>query len=334
MISIARHQHNQGSIPFAATALSLGVIAALLASIAPIAFSIATVFLFAGPHNWIELRYFLSRLPARFAKMRSFFLVSFGGLAVLVTLYLSLVFLVQSGLVPEPVRNCSLVVWNSLLVLWIVGLAKIAGNHSHGGAWGAVVPLGLAVCALATVWPEFFWLTLVYAHPLIGLWILDSEIARSRPAWRKAYHLCLLSIPVLLALIWGHLANSPHLSQSTPVTWQIAQHAGAGLLSGLSSHLLVSTHTFLEMLHYGVWLLAVPLVSAGWQSYRPKSIPLTCRSPFSKGLVSVVLAVSSLAVVALWYAFASNFAVAREFYFTLAIIHVLAEIPFLFRSLV
>ena len=40
--------------------------------------------------------------------------------------------------------------------------------------------------------------------------------------------------------------------------WRITQHAGAQLLPNISSHVLVTTHVFLEMLHYGVWLIALP----------------------------------------------------------------------------
>src|SRR6266542_399234 len=64
---------------FAAVSLSLAVLAALLAGWAPLGFSIVTVFLFAGPHNWIEGRYFLERLPARWGKLRAFFLLGLGG---------------------------------------------------------------------------------------------------------------------------------------------------------------------------------------------------------------------------------------------------------------
>ncbi len=42
----------------------------------PIAFSIATVFLFAGPHNWFEARYILGRLPAQAGKLWGFFTLS------------------------------------------------------------------------------------------------------------------------------------------------------------------------------------------------------------------------------------------------------------------
>ena len=55
---------------FAAGALLLAGGAALLAGWAPLGFSIVTVFLFAGPHNWIELRYFLTRTPARWGRLR------------------------------------------------------------------------------------------------------------------------------------------------------------------------------------------------------------------------------------------------------------------------
>ena len=51
--------------------LALACAAALLAGWLPLGFSIVTVFLFAGPHNWIEARYFLTRLPARWGRLRT-----------------------------------------------------------------------------------------------------------------------------------------------------------------------------------------------------------------------------------------------------------------------
>lgn len=50
---------------FAGAALALACAAAALAGWAPLGFSVVTVFLFAGPHNWLEFRYFLNRMPAR-----------------------------------------------------------------------------------------------------------------------------------------------------------------------------------------------------------------------------------------------------------------------------
>src|ERR1044071_1144276 len=59
--------------------MSAGLSAAL-ASLLPLQMSILTVFLFAGPHNWFEARYFLMRLPARFGRSRNFFIVAFAGI--------------------------------------------------------------------------------------------------------------------------------------------------------------------------------------------------------------------------------------------------------------
>src|SRR6185437_14086158 len=71
------------TISFSAIAVLCVVAAAAFASWLPLQVSIITLFLFAGPHNWFELRYFLMRLPVRFGRSRNFFLAAFAGLAVL-----------------------------------------------------------------------------------------------------------------------------------------------------------------------------------------------------------------------------------------------------------
>ena len=71
---------------FALATLFLAAGAAFLAGWAPVGFSIVTVFLFAGPHNWIEFRYFLSRMPGRWGPLRGFFLFSFAGVFALLYL--------------------------------------------------------------------------------------------------------------------------------------------------------------------------------------------------------------------------------------------------------
>jgi hypothetical protein len=67
-------------LALAATMLGIATLAAVLAGWIPIYFSIATVFLFAGPHNWFEARYILGRLPARAGKLFGFFTLSFVGI--------------------------------------------------------------------------------------------------------------------------------------------------------------------------------------------------------------------------------------------------------------
>lgn len=64
---------------FAAAMLALVAAAAVLAGWFPLGFSIAIVFLFAGPHNWLEARYFMTRMPARWGRLRGFFTLGIAG---------------------------------------------------------------------------------------------------------------------------------------------------------------------------------------------------------------------------------------------------------------
>jgi len=332
MISIATVKPKSTALEFSAFSLTLVCVAALLAFCAPIGFSIATVFLFAGPHNWIELRYFLSRLPARFGKLKTFFAISFTGLLLLLASYGALTYLASARLVTGSVTGTLLATWDCLFIAWIISLTLVAARAQKNRDWGLAVPAGLFSMAMVWLSPACFGLCLVYLHPLVGMWILDREIERSRPEWRQSYHLCLLSIPILLIIIWCHLFNAPSLDSANGLTMQITKYAGAGILPNTSSHLLVTTHTFLEMIHYGIWLLAIPIVSSGWQGWRPRAIPLTSRSMAAKKLVPILFALSSYATVVLWISFALNYSITRDVYFTLAMAHVLAEIPFLLKT--
>jgi hypothetical protein len=88
--------------------------------------------------------------------------------------------------------------------------------------------------------------------------------------------------------------------------------------------MLVSVHLFLEMLHYGVWIVAVPLLSRKfWNVAKVKT-----GSPRT-----VLLVVGLVGVAILWLGFATNYTDTRDLYFTIAIAHVLAEAPFLLKTL-
>src|SRR6186997_2850938 len=87
-----------GARLFVAIVLACLLASATLASWLPLQLSIATLFLFAGPHNWFELRYFLMRLPVRFGRSRNFFITAFAGLAVLTCTYVSLPFIYNARL--------------------------------------------------------------------------------------------------------------------------------------------------------------------------------------------------------------------------------------------
>src|SRR5262245_53945882 len=97
---------------FAAITLGLAVAAAILAGWVPLGFSIVTVFLFAGPHNWIEFRYFLSRMPARWGRLRGFFLLGIGGVLGLTSSYAVLAWIDLSAYWGEAGCPTAFAAWN------------------------------------------------------------------------------------------------------------------------------------------------------------------------------------------------------------------------------
>ena len=114
---------------FAAILIACACASALMASWIPLQFSIVTVFLFAGPHNWFELRYFLTRLPVRFGRSRTFFLTAFGGIGLLTVAYVSFPVLNNFKLLPTQHWTTILALWNTLLLLWIGLLIWLRGKN-------------------------------------------------------------------------------------------------------------------------------------------------------------------------------------------------------------
>lgn len=318
---------------FAVATLSLAVAAAFLAGWAPLGFSIVTVFLFAGPHNWIEFRYFLSRMPARWGRLRGFFLFSFAGILGLAGSFAALPWMAEQAAWTAGDWLTALAVWNSLLIVWIMVLIQLRSRQNPRRDWFWTLPVGCALLALTWIAPQAWDLGLVYLHPLVALWILDRELRRSRPEWRSTYHACLACLPLLLGLLWWRLADAPPLQGNDALSARISQHAGADILRGVSTHLLVSTHTFLEMLHYSVWLVAIPLVGLRTAPWRIGSVPIAWRSPGWRLALGSVLVVGVGVVLLLWACFLANYPLTRDVYFTVALLHVLAEVPFLLRAL-
>ena len=295
--------------------------AAVLATLLPLQVSIVTVFLFAGPHNWFELRYFVMRLPARFGKSRNFFLTAFAGIGVLTGTYVSLPFVYQSVVWSNQTWLVVLASWNTLLLAWLAVLIHLRAKQKPKVDWFWATPALMAIAALNWLGPELFSLALVYVHPLVALWFLDRQLKRTRPTWVGAYRRCLCALPLVLGLMVWQLSQTPALADDNGLFWRITQHAGAQLLPQVSSHMLVSVHVFLEMLHYGVWILALPLVGAGFK-VKQKRVPR-----------KAILVIGAVGVVILWVGFAADYTNTRDLYFTIAIAHVLAEAPFLLKTL-
>jgi len=334
---------------FTSILLACALLSALLASWLPLQFSVVTVFLFAGPHNWFELRYFLMRLPVRFGKSRNFFLTAFAGIGFLTATYVALPLLYNLQVMKGDAWSTVLASWNTLLLLWVGTLVWLRGKQKIRRDWFWALPVALALSSLNWLSPEFFSLAIVYLHPLIALWFLDRHLRRTRPEWRRAYHRCLCLLPLLLAgMIW-HLARTPPLADDNGLFWRITQHAGAQLLPNVSSQLLVSVHVFLEMLHYGVWLIALPLIGPlskpaigtatpptpriGGSIWDLKAVPLARHPRGFPRMVAAVLVFGVFVVAMLWVGFSMDYSTTRDVYFTVAIAHVLAEAPFLLRML-
>lgn len=113
---------------------------------------------------------------------------------------------------------------------------------------------------------------------------------------------------------------------------QITNHSGGHVFQNVSTHFLVSAHTFLEMIHYGVWLVAIPFVSRS-VSLRLQNVPLAKRSTIWRRAMMTVLAFGAFLTFVLWVGFLIDYSTTRDIYFTVAMLHVLAEVPFLLRLL-
>jgi hypothetical protein len=303
--------------------------ACCVAGAAPIGFSIAIVFLFAGPHNWLEARYMLSRMPARWGPLRAYFLTGIGGAVLLTSVFAALPWLMAGA----GGHATSIALWNTLLVAWIVSLALLRSRQNPRRDWAWLVPLALAALALNWLWPLALSLVLVYVHPLLALWFLDRELARQKVSWHRSYRRALLLVPVCLIGLWLVLGNAPNLPGDDLLSREIARHAGGGILRGASTHFLVACHTFLEMLHYGVWIVAIPLVTMKSPPWQVDSVPLARRSPRWRQAVLGVVALGAVVMLLLWTAFLADYPLTRHVYFTVAMLHVLAEVPFLLRLL-
>jgi len=228
--------------------------------------------------------------------------------------------------------------WNTMLLAWLCILVLLRGKQKPRSNWTWAIPLTLAICGLNWLAPEFFSLALVYIHPLIAFWFLDRHLRRNRPAWLGTYRRCLAVVPVVVVLMAWTLTQTSSLGETNGLFWRITQHSGAELLPNVSSHLLVSVHLFLEMLHYGVWILALPLIGStmsrkSQRIWDLKSIPIARHPKGFPKSAALLLCLGIVLVLVLWTGFSVDYSTTRDIYFTLAIAHVMAEAPFLLRMI-
>jgi hypothetical protein len=277
----------------------------------PLQVSIVTVFLFAGPHNWFELRYFLTRLPVRFGRSRDFFVTAFAGVGVLTLAYVSLPFIYSARLWSDEAWSTMIAGWNTALLAWVGLLIWLRSKQKRRVNWTWTIPAGLALCSLNWLGPDFFSLALVYIHPLIALWFLDRHLRRTRPPWLRVYRRCLCLLPFVLAIMIWQLSQTSSLPDSNGLFWRITQHSGAEMLPQVSSHMLVSVHLFLDMLHYAVWIVALPLIGGF-----VKTIPVARHPRGFPRVIGGLMIAALAAVVVLWFGFSIDYSTTRDIYFT------------------
>ncbi len=300
----------------------------------PLQASITTIFLFAGLHNWLEFRYFVGRMPLRWGKSTSYYCVAISGVMLLAGLY----WIAYSGsgnwLWSSEEWSLFASVWNSLLIGWLVTLYCLRKRNAKDNSVGLLYLSGACFLAALTWFaPLHCSLALVFLHPLIAMWFLERQIRRTKKEWLRAYHGCLAAIPLFLIGLVLSLNRQPNLPDENELFWRISQHAGSELLPAISSHLLVAMHVFLETIHYFVWLLLIPLVDRRSIPWHFREIPLLSNSRGLPKLVIGIFAIGTLAALALWVGFAIDYKTTRDIYFAAAILHVLAEFPFLIKML-
>ncbi|QQS39623.1 MAG: hypothetical protein IPM63_09565 [Acidobacteriota bacterium] len=314
-----------------AVSVAFCAVAALAIGGFPLQASILTIFLFAGVHNFMEFRYFLARMPLVWGRSTVYYSVAIFGTIALTAGYLAIYFLGGNWLWSLVSWQTAVSGWNTLFILWVGLLFHLRAKQKPGYEGSPAMPVAFFVAGVAWLAPAYWSISLVYVHPLIALWFLDRQIRRTRPEWLSAYRLVLASVPLFLIGLWAALSTRPDLPADSALFWRIAQHAGGGILPGLSTHFLVTAHVFLETLHYAAWIVLIPLVDRRAIPWRFGSIPLFAKKNGYPKLVAAGVALSAFLVFVLWAGFSIDYSTTRDIYFAFAIAHVLAEFPFLVK---
>ena len=93
----------------------------------------------------------------------------------------------------------------------------------------------------------------------------------------------------------------------------------------------IALHAFLELLHYGVWVILLPAIGLASAPWDLRKIPLARCGYGWPRLVTVLFAAGAGGVIVLWVCFMVDYRTTYDIYFMLAIVHVVAEVPFLVR---
>lgn len=313
---------------FAASWLLLVVASALLAAGLPSVFSIWTVIIFGVPHNYAEFRYFLAKLPSRFGPLKPFFMTSFVGVSLLFCAEAALAISVDRGWLQPPLSRSLLWCWNEALILWILALSVLRYRDITRGAIALNMILAFVTTASNCLSPPMFTVVLTYLHPLLGLWILERELRRSRKSWLPTYHRCLLAVPVVVLALALCLHGST--SDTAALRLLTLSNLGVSFFPGTSPIMFVAIYGFLQMVHYGVWVVAIPIAARSWQKWNINHLSVVRNRSRLRRLLWTAVGVATLAIPAFWLGFKFDYYTTIEIYVIVSLTHVIAEVPFLF----
>ena len=92
-----------------------------------------------------EFRYFLTRLPARWGRLRGFFLLAFAGVVALTAAFAGLLWLGERGSLDPETWEHGYAGLNTLLVLWVALLVNLRGRQNPRRDWAWVWPVAEAI---------------------------------------------------------------------------------------------------------------------------------------------------------------------------------------------
>lgn len=284
-----------------------------LISLDPFVAAALSVGFLAGPHNWMEVRYLLGRLPGRAGKLKTYFYVSAVGTTLLG---------VSSILLPWFASSLALRVWNLTLIAWVVGLASLRRTENPRRDWPWLEPCALAIAGIMWLYPQLFTLALVFGHPLLALLILDKELHAFRRAERAVYRQVLWAVPFGMMVLVFSLSQRHLFLPSDLVSFFTLSD---------QTPIFLAAHTYLELLHYAVWIGALPLLAKLTKRNSLETFPVLKKNESRLNWAKGGLVLGALVAGVLWWGFTQDYEMTRELYFRVAVFHVLIEFPFLVR---
>lgn len=280
---------------------------------APVLLATLSVGFLAGPHNLMEARYLLGRLPGRAGKLKPYFWLSLVGIVLLGFSSLALPFFPDLTLYR---------VWNAALIIWVTALAALRRTENPRREWPWLEPLALMLLGAMWAWPTLFTLVLVLGHPVLALIILGRELRAFRRPELRVYHQVMATVPIgLLVMVSG-------LHQQGQMT---TDEIRSFFTLSLGSPVFLAAHTYLELLHYAVWIGVLPWLASITRREKLALFPALRKSARRLLAARAFLLMGVVVTTLLWWGFSVDFETTRDLYFRFAIFHVLVEFPFLLR---